>query len=989
MDNTSKGSFVASSLAAAGFTGPLSGAYSHASTSTASAQAALRQLIFAPTPNRVPVGSSELTTFTLIVSDGATSRTNSATTVTSVSVNDAPIASDDGGAGFTTTEIAAFTTASVLTNDFDADPGDVLSVVTVLPINTIGTVTNLGNGTFRYDPHGRFSALASGQTATDSFAYVVSDSHGATATARVTITITGVNQPPVAANVALSIKENSGAQVITPQLLTAAFDPDGGDQAGLTISAVNTVGTHGAVQLLAGDVLTYNPNSAFANLAPGATASDSFGFTVTDGHGGFSSARANITIVGVNDVPVAGSPGFSVLEHDTGTNLTTGILAGATDGDPGEAATLQITAIDPSTTIGFVTFTNGNIFYSPNRQFESLAEGETNTDTFNFTVQDIHGASTIGTATITIVGQNDPPLPTPAFITVNDGGSAMDLTASLLVPVTDPDNGETATLTVSGLVETNLSSGAVEFSNGVVTYHPPTLFLPAGTFVTNAFSYAVRDVHGAISNGIAVIYIVGVNSAPLIDCGLPLVFECGSTSASPHVVSVNVSDPDGNALDLVWTLNGMPVQTNSFPAGTAPNSNTVVLATSLPLGTNLVVVSVSDGIAPPVFCTSTATVLDTTTPVITMFGANPYTNECHAVFTDPGATALDACAGSVAVTTNGVVNPNSPGSYTLTYIAADGNGNSTTNSRTVIVRDSTPPALTCPSSLLVDATNMAGNVVFYSTPVASDLCSGTNVLVISQPASGSLFPIGTNYVTCAASDPAQNTNTCVFTVTVLGIRSMLLDVLAQTLTLRNGSVNATDITYYNQLIAALTGATDISLWVDEIDLQRKTGLGEFTALLSGMDALCSLVSRATPATQPALRSILTRIESAERLLASIAIQNALLGGAAVKRIDQANQQLAQGDNDAANGRCSSCIAHYKNGWDMSEKAMLSNSLHVGSHVQLEIWGDANKSYTIEASTNLINWSTLVKVKADTNGIIDYDAGPSSTYRVRYFRTLSQ
>ena len=39
--------------------------------------------------------------------------------------------------------------------------------------------------------------------------------------------------------------------------------------------------------------------------------------------------------------------------------------------------------------------------------------------------------------------------------------------------------------------------------------------------------------------------------------------------------------------------------------------------------------------------------VDTTPPVITLNGANPLTNECHAAFADPGATASDTCAGSL------------------------------------------------------------------------------------------------------------------------------------------------------------------------------------------------------------------------------------------------------------------------------------------------------------------------------------------------------
>ena len=56
---------------------------------------------------------------------------------------------------------------------------------------------------------------------------------------------------------------------------------------------------------------------------------------------------------------------------------------------------------------------------------------------------------------------------------------------------------------------------------------------------------------------------------------------------------------------------------------------------------------------------------------------------------DPGATANDACAGSLAVTTNSTVNPNAVGVYTIKYSATDPSGNSATNTRTVYVVDKT------------------------------------------------------------------------------------------------------------------------------------------------------------------------------------------------------------------------------------------------------------------------------------------------------------
>src|SRR6185369_10176728 len=90
----------------------------------------------------------------------------------------------------------------------------------------------------------------------------------------------------------------------------------------------------------------------------------------------------------------------------------------------------------------------------------------------------------------------------------------------------------------------------------------------------------------------------------------------------------------------------------------------------------------------------TVVVVDTTAPVITINGANPFTNECHVPYVDAGATAFDGCAGSRPVVTNNAVDANDPGTYTVTYISTDSIGNSTTNIRTVVVVDTTLPILT-------------------------------------------------------------------------------------------------------------------------------------------------------------------------------------------------------------------------------------------------------------------------------------------------------
>jgi len=82
----------------------------------------------------------------------------------------------------------------VLFNDFDPDVYDLLLVTAVDTSGTVGAVTRWGpRGAFTYDPKGQFEYLQAGDSATDSFTYMVSDACGDNATATVTITINGVS----------------------------------------------------------------------------------------------------------------------------------------------------------------------------------------------------------------------------------------------------------------------------------------------------------------------------------------------------------------------------------------------------------------------------------------------------------------------------------------------------------------------------------------------------------------------------------------------------------------------------------------------------------------------------------------------------------------------------------------------------------------------------------------------------------------------------
>jgi len=98
---------------------------------------------------------------------------------------------------------------------------------------------------------------------------------------------------------------------------------------------------------------------------------------------------------------------------------------------------------------------------------------------------------------------------------------------------------------------------------------------------------------------------------------------------------------------------------------------------------------------------------------------------------------------------------------TVTCTATDTAGNTSSCNFKVTVVAAGPLTITCPAdkSQGTDADKCTA-VVSYAAPTVSGGI-GT-VTVVSNPPSGSTFPLGTTTVTCTASDGAGNHATCTF-----------------------------------------------------------------------------------------------------------------------------------------------------------------------------------------------------------------------------------
>ncbi len=114
--------------------------------------------------------------------------------------------------------------------------------------------------------------------------------------------------------------------------------------------------------------------------------------------------------------------------------------------------------------------------------------------------------------------------------------------------------------------------------------------------------------------------------------------------------------------------------------------------------------------------------------------------------------------------------------------------------------DTTPPVLTLPQSVSVNATGPNGATVSY-TASATDAVDGP-VPVTCTPPSGSTFAIGDTTVYCTASDSTGNIASGSFVVHVVGAGGQLADLLAAATNAGPGSALADKVTLAQSYLAA-------------------------------------------------------------------------------------------------------------------------------------------------------------------------------------------
>ncbi|HXV32501.1 MAG TPA: Ig-like domain-containing protein [Gaiellaceae bacterium] len=306
--------------------------------------------------------------FQYAVSDGNGGSDTATVSVTVAPENLPPVADDET---LTTAEDVEGT-VDVLAGDADAE-GDPLSVTTPAPAATHGTVSCSAAGSCTYTPDADFHG-------SDSFEYTVSDG-GGTDAGLVSVTVTPVNDAPVAGDDELATAEDTAGQT---DVLADDTDVEGD---ALTVTGA-TNGAHGSVVCGEDGTCAYTPAADYSGA-------DTFTYTVSDGNGGTDTGSVSVTVTPENDAPVAGDDTLTT-ERDVAADVD--VLAGDADAD-GDALTVE-TASDPE---------HGSVLCDPGGLCTYTPDpGYVGADSFTYTVGDGQ-ATDEGLVSVTVLAPNVAP----------------------------------------------------------------------------------------------------------------------------------------------------------------------------------------------------------------------------------------------------------------------------------------------------------------------------------------------------------------------------------------------------------------------------------------------------------------------------------------------------------------------------------------------------------------------------------------------------
>ena len=404
-------------------------------------------------------------------------------------------------------------------------------------------------------------------------------------------------------------------------------------------------------------------------------------------------------------------PVFTFCPTDTTITPPNGICQVALD--------YQVQATDACSGVASIlTNQTGNLFPAGNT-------------TVIYTATDVAGNSSLCSFNVAIVADNMPAIVCPPNVTQSVSSTVCSAVASWDNP------------TLTGICDfTNLQQSNNYTSGDTFPAGPPVTVI-----------YTVQDTLTGLTINCSFTVTVADTTRPVLECPANVLVSMDSVDNCQAIVSFPLATVNDNC-DQEAGLSVDYSSGDSFPTGTTTvtflatdDSNNTATCTF-----NIIVPDVE----PPVLvCPADITV--SVTP-----------ESCNAMVTWANPLPADNCdPGQIMPVSDYLSGQIFPADTTIvTYTATDNSGNEAVCSFSILVMENQPPVLTpCPTDILVQLPlDQCDTTLTWVAPTATDNCSQPTV----EPAQNSqLFPTGITIVTYTATDAAQNTTTCTFSVRVI------------------------------------------------------------------------------------------------------------------------------------------------------------------------------------------------------------------------------
>ena len=649
--------------------------------------------------------------FSYTVNDGQGGSNTYTVNVNVTPVNDAPIAVNDIN-GIVKNATSAIT-GNVLSNDTDVENNPLSVTNSGTQALTYGTLVLHNDGSYSYTVNAEnptVAALGNGEKLTDSFIYQISDGQGGSASATLSITISGLNGTPVVKADLASATEDI-VTFATGNVLSNDSNPNNNV---LTVSAVNgnagsvgaaVSGIYGSVNIGSTGIYTYTLNNssvAVQELKAGQTVTDSFTYTADNGNGGTATTTLTITINGSNDAPIANPDTLAAIQNTPVTYSVAQLVGNDTDVD---GNILSIASVTSGTGGTAVLNLNGTVTFTPNANFSGPAS-------FSYVASDGITTSNSAAVTVNVAVVNSAPLAVADVAAVNEDATInIPAISGVLSNDSDADGNKLTVSSVAFGANAGNVGSPLSGTYGTLTLHSDGSYsyvangsaaqaLATGVVATETFRYTANDGIANSNSATLTFTITGTNDPAVISTATANLVETNAVLTASGILTITDVDSPATfvAATVVGTYGSLSINAagnwtytansahNEFVGGTTYSDTFTVSSADGTTSTVTVnILGTNDG---PIAVADTGTTLEDTSLVGNVLSNDSDVDGGTLTVTQFVVGATTFAANSVAnISGVGTLQINTNGSYTFnpaanysgsvpvaTYTVSDGQG---------------------------------------------------------------------------------------------------------------------------------------------------------------------------------------------------------------------------------------------------------------------------------------------------------------------------